>query len=149
MAIASKFVIKNGIVTFVGMVKRKLSNTPDPVQDRVLSNSPDIEDQKEIDTEGFVTLRIPSDPSDPRGGEPIDINLNGRNYVLPRDKVATIPKEIAEILLNAESSKSIAPLCKNERIVCQVDPGTGTYIEGSKPQEVETRRFKVEIEEVS
>lgn len=59
-----------------------------------------------------------------------------------------MPKEIAEILINAEKSVSIMPQAQGERIVCQVDPDTGTYLPGREPKAVENRRFNLEIEEV-
>lgn len=148
MPIASKYEVIDGKVQFTGIVKRR-SNRPNPVIDHIMSGlgDADTDQSKEMETSGFVTLRIPSG-ADPEDQRPVDIGLNGQNYRLYRDTPATVPKEIAEILINAEKSVSIMPQAQGERIVCQVDPDTGTYLPGREPKAVENRRFNLEIEEV-
>jgi len=148
MPIASKYEVIDGKVQFMGIVKRR-SNRPNPVIDHIVSGlgGSDSDQTKEIETSGFVTLRIPSG-EDPESKRPVDIGLNGHNYRLYRDTSATVPKEIAEILINAEKSVSIMPQAQGERIVCQVNPDTGTYIPGKEPTVVENRRFNLEIEGV-
>lgn len=148
MSIASKYEVIDGRVQFTGIVKRR-SSRPNPMIDHLISGlgGADSDQQSEVETSGFVTLRIPSDGT-PEGSRPIDIGLNGRNYKLERDMPATVPREIAEILQNAEKSVSVVPMAKGERVVCQVDPESGTYFPGKGPQAIENRRFNLEIEEV-
>ena len=148
MPIASRYEMVNGKMKFQGLIRRPI-NRPNPTIDHIMSGlgDTDTDQSTEIETSGFVTLRIPSDGT-PEGQRPIDIGLNGRNYRLERDVPATVPKEIAEILVNAEKSVSVVPIAKGERVVCQVDPDSGTYLSGHGPQEVENRRFNLEIEEV-
>lgn len=148
MALAKKYSMKDGQLTFLGEVKRASKFKANPMVDHIMSNLPDCETQKRVETAGMVTLRVPSNPHDPQGNRPLDINLNGQNYRLPRDVNATVPKEIAEIILNAQSSTSILPITKGEKIVCQVDPETGTYMPGKGPTQVENRRFNVIVEDV-
>lgn len=145
MAIAQRFKIVDGKPKFIGTVKTR-KKRPDPVIDHIMANVGD-EQQKQVETSGFVTLRIPSG-EDAESQRPIDIGLNGQNYKLYRDVPATVPVEIAEILQNAEKSVSIVPMAKGERVVCQVDPESGTYLPGKGPQPVENRRFNLNIEEI-
>lgn len=101
----------------------QISKRPDPKVDTILCNlGEDIEGQKEVETEGLVTVRIPSDNSS-RGDMPIELNLNGRNYRIDRDRTCTIPKEIAQILKN--SSKY--PITETNPSKTQIDE-TGKYI---------------------
>ena len=148
MPIASRYELVDGKIQFQGTIRRSISR-PNPMIDHVMSGlgDSDTDQSTEVETSGFVTLRVPSDGT-PDGQRPIDIGLNGRNYRLERDIPATVPKEIAEILVNAEKSVSVVPIAKGERITCQVDPDSGTYLSGHGPQEVENRRFNLEIEEV-
>ena len=148
MPIASRYELVDGKIRFQGTIKRPI-NRPNPMIDHVISGlgDSDTDQSIEVETSGLVTLRVPSDGT-PDGQRPIDIGLNGRNYRLERDIPATVPKEIAEILVNAEKSVSVVPIAKGERITCQVDPDSGNYISGHGPQEVENRRFNLEIEEV-
>lgn len=140
--------MKDGKLEFVGEVKRPSKFKADPTVDHIMSNLPDCEQQQSVETAGLVTLRVPSDPNDPQGNRPLDINLNGHNYSLPRDVTATVPKEIADIILNAQASVSTVPTTRGEKIVCQVDPETGQYIDGHGPQQVENRRFNVIVEDI-
>lgn len=148
MSIASRYEMVEGKIRFIGTVK-KTGNRPNPTIDHIMSGlgNADSDQQSEIETSGFVTLRIPSDGT-PEGSRPVDIGLNGRNYKLSRDTPATVPREIAEILQHAEKSVSIVPVAKGERVVCQVDPESGTYLPGKGPQSVENRRFNLNIEEI-
>lgn len=145
---ANRFVMKDGKLEFVGEVKRPSKFTADPTVDHIMSNLPDCEQQQSVETAGLVTLRVPSDPNDPQGNRPLDINLNGHNYLLPRDVTATVPKEIADIILNAQASVSTVPAARGEKIVCQVDPQTGQYVDGKGMIAQENRRFNVIIEDV-
>lgn len=147
MPIASKYELVDGKIQFIGHVKRP-SARPNPIIDHIMSGvgDSDTDQPHEVETSGFVTLRIPSDGT-PEGNRPVDIGLNGRNYRLQRDVAATVPKEIAEILQNAEKSVSVVPMAKGERVVCQVDPESGTYLPGRGPETIENRRFNLEIEE--
>lgn len=147
MPIASRYELVEGKIKFIGTMKTAGAR-PNPTIDHIMSGlgDSDSDQPSEVETSGFVTLRIPSDDT-PEGQRPIDIGLNGVNYKLPRDTPATVPVEIAEILQNAEKSVSIVPMAKGERVVCQVDPDSGTYLPGKGPQTVENRRFKLEIEE--
>lgn len=149
MPIASRYEMIDGKITFTGMVKQKPKFRPDPTIDHIMSGlgESDSDTMKSVETSGFVTLRIPSDGS-PEGSRPVDIGLNGQNYRLQRDVPATVPVEIAEILINAEKSHTIMPLAKGERIVCQVDPNSGTYFPDKAPQTIENRRFNLNIEEI-
>jgi len=147
--IASKYELIDGKIKFTGMIKRPNKFRPDPTVDRIMSSMGDSNESgegRETETSGFVTIRIPSDDS-PDGKRPVDIGLNGQNYRLYRDQLATVPKEIAEILANAEKSVSIMPAAKGEKVVCQVDPNTGTYFKDKGPTEIVNRRFNLEIEE--
>ena len=148
MPIASRYEMIDGKICFTGIVKRPSKLRPAPVVDHIMEGwgDSDSDQSRSVETSGFVTLRIPSDGT-PEGSRPIDIGLNGQNYRLQRDIPATVPKEVAEILVNAEKSVSIVPMAKGEKIVCQVDPATGAYLPGKGPQEVENRRFNLEIEE--
>lgn len=148
MPIASRYELVEGKIKFIGTV-RKAGARPNPTIDHIMSGlgSADSDQQAEVETSGFVTLNIPSDGT-PEGSRPIDIGLNGRNYKLPRDTPATVPVEIAQILQNAEKSVSVVPMTKGERVVCQVDPESGTYLPGRGPQTIENRRFNLEIGEV-
>jgi len=148
MAIAKRFIMKDGQLTFFGEVKRPSKFRPAPLVDHIMSNIDDHEEQKSVETSGLVTLRVPSDPNAPNGTRPLDINLNGKNYSLPRDASATVPKEIADIVLNAQSSVSVVPIARGEKVVCQVDPATGTYMNGKGMTKVENRRFNVIVEDV-
>ena len=147
MAIADRYTMKEGQIHFMGKVKRANKSKPNPTVDHIMSNLHDVEEQKSVETTGMVTLRVPSNPNDPQGNRPLDINLNGQNYSLQRDVSATVPKEIADIVLNAQSSTSTAPLARGERVVCQMDPGTGKYVPGKEPSQVENRRFNVIVED--
>ena len=157
MAIAQRYTVKDGELKFMGKVKRANKFKANPTVDHIMSNlAVDPRDKKEnarpqrqkkVETTGMVTLRIPSDPYAPNGMRPLDINLNGQNYSLPRDVSATVPKEIADIVLNAQSSTSTAPLARGEKVVCQMDPGTGKYVPGREPSQVENRRFNVIVED--
>lgn len=148
MPIASRYELVEGKIRFIGTIKTA-GNRPNPTIDHLISGlgDTDSDQPQEVETTGFVTLNIPSDGT-PEGSRPIDIGLNGRNYKLPRDTPATVPREIAEILKNAEKSVSIVPMAKGERIVCQVDPESGTYLPDKGPQAVENRRFNLNIEEI-
>ena len=147
MAIAKRFEMKSGQLNFLGEIKRPSKFKPNPTVDHIMSNLADCEDQKSVETVGMVTLRVPSNPNDPNGTRPLDINLNGQNYSLPRDVTATVPKEIAEIIVNAQASVSAMPTTRGEKIVCQVDPGSGHYLPGKEPTQIENRRFNVIIED--
>ena len=138
----------DGQLSFLEEVKRPAKFKPNPTVDHIMSNMADSEDQKSVETAGMVTLRVPSNPNDPNGTRPLDINLNGQAYSLQRDVTATVPKEIAEIILNAQSSVSTVPTTRGEKVICQVDPQTGTYIPGKGPVQVENRRFNVIVEDV-
>lgn len=148
MAIASKYEMIDGKIQFTGLVKRP-SKHPNPTVDHIIEGlgDRDSDEMRESETTGFVTLRIPSG-DDPESKRPIDIGLNGQNYRLYRDTPATVPKEIAEILIHAEKSVSIMPIAQGEKIVCQIDPNTGTYLPKKGPTEIINRRFNLEIEEV-
>lgn len=148
MPIASRYEMVDGKIKFTGVTKIP-SKRPEPLIDHILSGfgDSDTNQDMEMETKGFVTLNIPSG-EEPESKRPIDIGLNGRNYRLHRDTPATVPVEIAEILKNAEKSVSIVPMAKGERVVCQVDPDTGTYLPGKEPQAVENRRFNLDIEEI-
>lgn len=139
--------MKDGQLSFLGEVKRPSKFKPNPTVDHIMSNMADCEEQKSVETQGMVTLRIPSNPNDPNGTRPLDINLNGQNYSLPRDVTATVPKEIAEIIVNAQSSVSTVPAARGEKVICQVDPQTGSYLPGKGPTQIENRRFNVIIED--
>jgi len=139
--------MKNGKLEFKGKVKRPSKFKAAPLVDHVMSNMADSEEQRSVETTGMVTLRVPSDPNAPNGMRPLDINLNGKSYSLPRDVNATVPKEIADIVLNAQSTMSSAPLARGERVVCQVDQETGKYVSGKGPSQVENRRFNVIVED--
>ena len=139
--------MKDGQLTFFGEVKRPAKFRPDPLVDHIVSNLEDSEEQKSIETSGMVTLRVPSDSNAPNGMRPLDINLNGKNYSLPRDVTATVPKEIADIVINAQASKSIVPAARGERVICQVDPQTSNYLPGKGMVSVENRRFNVIVED--
>lgn len=149
MAVADRYIVENGRVSFKKKVKVKppFVAKPDPTIDHIMSNVGDCEQQESVETAGMVTLRIPSDPLAPNGLRPLDINLNGQNYSLPRDVSAKVPREVADIVLNAQSSTSIVPSTRGGKIVCQVDPDTGDYLEGKGPVEQENRRFNVIVEE--
>ena len=149
MPIASRYELVEGKIKFTGIV-RTAGTRPNPTIDHIMSGLGDTDSDQlsEVETSGFVTLRIPSDDT-PEGQRPLDIGLNGVNYKLLRDIPATVPVEIAEILQNAEKSVSVVPMAKGERVVCQVDPDTGTYLPGKGPQIIENRRFKLEIEEIN
>lgn len=144
---AKRFVMNDGKLDFVGEVKRPPKFAVDPTVDHIMSNLPGSEGQQEVETGGMVTLRIPSDPNDPQGNRPLDINLNGQNYSLPRDVTAKVPKEIADIVLNAQSSISVVPAARGEKVICQVDPQTGQYLPGQGPTQIENRRFNVVVED--
>ena len=145
---ASRFAMKDGKLEYLGEVKRPASFSPDPTVDHIMSNLPDTDQQQRVETAGMVTLRIPSDPSDEQGHRPLDINLNGENYSLPRDVTAKVPVEIAEIILNAQRSVSVVPATRGEKVVCQVDPESGQYLPGKGMVEQENRRFNVIVEDV-
>jgi len=147
MALAKRFKMKDGQLSFFGEVKRPSKFKPDPTVDHIMSSLDDKEQQQSVETTGMVTLRVPSDPNDPNGNRPLDINLNGTNYSLPRDVQATIPKEIADIVLNAQASISTVPLARGERVVCQVDTDGSTYLPGKGPAQIENRRFNVIVED--
>lgn len=129
---------------------------PDPTVDRIMECIPyldpteniDLEKlekmnvTKEVETKGLVTLHIRSDDS-PLGNRPIEINLNGINYLLPRDRVATVPWEVAEILKNSASAHSVAPLAE-DGVVRAVSDGSGHIVSGMK--KVNVARFDIDIE---
>ena len=138
--------MKDGQLEFFGEVKKPSKFKTNPVVDHVMSNVHDHEQQKSVETRGMVTLRIPSNPNEPNGMRSLDLNLNGKNYSLQRDVTATIPKELADIVINAQSSISTVPSTRGERVVCQVDPISGTYVNGKGPQKDENRRFSVIVE---
>lgn len=139
--------MKDGSLGYIGEVKLPPKFAVDPTVDHIMSNLPDSEGQERVETSGMVTLRVPSDPNDPQGNRPLDINLNGQNYSLARDVSAKVPKEIADIIMNAQSSTSILPAARGEKVVCQVDPQTGQYVDGHGPAQIENRRFNVIVEE--
>ena len=143
---AKRYVMKDGSLGCIGEVKRPSPGAIDPTVDRIMSNLPDSEGQQEVETGGMVTLRVPSDPNDDQGNRPLDINLNGKNYSLPRDVTARVPKEIAQIIINAQSSISTVPAARGEKVVCQEDPQTGQYVQGHGPAQIENRRFNVIVE---
>lgn len=146
MPVAKRYQIKGGQLDFIGKVKRPPKFKPDPTVDHIMSNVEDQETQKKVETSGLVTLRVPSNPNDPQGTRPLDINLNGQSYSLPRDVSATVPREIAEIILNAQASTSTVPIAKGEKVVCEVD-SSGAYVAGKGPREIENRRFNVIVED--
>ncbi len=148
MPVAKRFAMKEGQLTFLGEVKRTSKFKANPTVDHIMSNLPDCETQQRVETAGMVTLRVPSNPNDLNGSRPLDINLNGQNYSLPRDVTATVPKEIADIILNAQSSVSTVPAARGEKVICQVDPETMNYLPGKGPSQVENRRFNVIVEDV-
>lgn len=145
--------MKDGQLNFLGKVKRPNKFKANPMVDHIMENMAASDDQhpqeqRKVETAGMVTLRVPSDPHDPQGNRPLDINLNGQNFRLQRDVTATVPKEIADIVLNSQKSVSDQPAAVGEKVVCQVDPSTGTYVPGKAPKPVETRRFNVIVEDV-
>jgi len=149
MAIADRYKVKDGEVTFMGKVKRAMGIKPNPTVDHILSNIAGEDEQKSVETSGMVTLRVPSDPQAPNGTRPIDINLNGKSYSLARDVTATVPKEIADIVINSQSSTSVVPAARGEKVVCQMDPETGDYVQGKGMITQENRRYSVIVEDES
>jgi len=149
MATVQRYEMIQGRLIFKGTIKRPSKERPDPLIDHVMSNLHDSEEQKSVETTGLVTLRVPSDPNEPNGMRPLDINLNGHQYSLPRDVTATVPQEIAEVVLNAQAGKStIVPAARGEKVICQIDPASGTYLPGKEPGEIENRRFNVVVEDM-
>lgn len=156
MAIAQRYTVKDGEIKFMGRVKRANKFKANPTVDHIMENlacdpsdkSDHPQQQKKVETSGMVTLRIPSDPNSPNGMRPLDINLNGQNYSLPRDVPATVPKEIADIVLNAQSSISSVPAAQGEKVVCQVDPESMAYLPGKGLSQQENRRFNVIVEDM-
>ena len=112
---------------------------PDPVVDHILEKEYDKETDKKVETSGLVTLMVPINHDDPNGDRPIYLNHNGHNYVLPRGKLATIPKELAQILVNASRTTSMVPKLGKTR-----HDTTGRMI-GELEEEVH-ERFTVIIE---
>lgn len=134
---------------------------PDPVVDHIMATVAQAEmDPGEIekrleeglplpdnamqDTQGFVTLMVPSDDG-PLGDLPLDLTLNGVRYRLPRNQMATIPKEIAALIVHAANITSeMVPLTgKGERVIAKYDFDTGQH---SGFSTVDHSRFRVHIE---
>ena len=124
----------------MAMVQDELS--PEEIEARLANGLP-LPDNKLEDTVGMVTLMVPSDDG-PLGDLPLDLTLNGVRYSLSRNQMATIPKEIAAIILHSSDIKTRAPLTgRNERVVARYDFDTGRH-EGFSEQD--QSRFKVHIE---
>ena len=111
MAKAMRYAMKDGQLDFIGEVKLPSKFKANPTVDHIMSNVHDHGQQKKVETRGMVTLRVPSNPVEPNGMRPLDINLNGKNYSLQRDVTATVPKEIADIVINAQSSTYVGSFC--------------------------------------
>lgn len=146
--------MEDGQLSFFGEVKRPSKFRADPTVDHIMSNiaNDPTEDspqqQKSEEASGMVTLRVLSNPADPQSMRPVEINLNGEHYTLPRDVPATVPKEIYEVIKNSESSQTVLPTAMGEKITCQFDHETGQYIKGKEPKVVENRRFNVIVEDM-
>lgn len=134
---------------------------PDPVVDHIMSTAVEAQmdpeeiekrlheglpmpDNRQDDTAGFVTLMVPSDDG-PLGDLPLDLTLNGVRYRLPRNQMATIPKEIAALITHSADVKTqMIPIAgRNEKIVARYDFDTGHH-EGFST--VDQSRFRVHIE---
>lgn len=134
---------------------------PDPVVDHIMATAVEAQmDPEEIearlehglpmpdntqeDTQGFVTLMVPTDDG-PLGDLPLDLTLNGVRYRLPRNQMATIPKEIAALILHSADIKTeMVPLAgKGERIISKYDFDTGHH---SGFSTVDQSRFRVHVE---
>lgn len=118
---------------------QRRKHRPDPVVDTIISNEYDRDQGKQVETSGLVTLMVPINPNDPRGDMPIELNHNGKNFTLPRGKMATIPRELAEVLKNAASSRSMVPKLGKTR-----HDSSGNLI-GTMEEEI-NERFQVIIE---
>ena len=117
---------------------------PDPTVDHIMvSLGGDTEATRKEETSGMVTLMVRSDDS-PLGHQPIDLNLNGVNYQLPRDTLATIPKELADILLNAANIKTRAPATDHRGRLLVHSSDRGNSFDGF--QEIDQSRWRVDIE---
>lgn len=124
----------------MAMVQDDLS--PEEIETRLAEGLP-LPDNRVDDTQGFITLMVPSDDG-PLGDLPLDLTLNGVRYSLPRNQMATIPKEIAALILHSSNIKTPAPLTgRNERVKVRYDFDTGRH-EGMGIQD--QSRFKVHIE---
>ena len=71
MPIASRYELVDGKIRFQGTIRRPM-NRPNPMIDHVMSGlgDADTDQSTEIETSGFVTLRIPSDGT-PENQKPI------------------------------------------------------------------------------
>lgn len=117
----------------------------DPTVDRIFENAGnDTDEQKEVETRGLVTIFVPIDHNSDRGDAPIEMSLNGKNYILPRNKYATIPVELAEILQRASKQTSRVPDGSMNRGQGVRTNQSGNYIDSLKEEVNE--RFKLEIE---
>lgn len=117
---------------------------PGEIERRLHEGLP-MPDNTREDTQGFVTLMVPTDDG-PLGDLPLDLTLNGVRYRLPRNVMVTIPKEIAALIMHAADIKTPGiPLTgRNEKVIARYDFDTGRH-EGFST--IDHSRFRVHIDQ--
>ena len=127
----------------MSMVQGDMS--PQEIEERLATGKALPTDQ-EIETTGLVTLMVPSDGG-PMGDMPLELTLNGKRYVLPRNVMATIPKELAALILHSANIQTTVPAVDARgRVVTRLDQDTMT-VTGLSVEDQSRWRVQIEREE--
>lgn len=117
---------------------------PDDVSRRLELMLP-LPENSSIPTTGMVTLMVPSDGG-PTGELPLELTLNGKRYVLPRNTMATVPRELAALILNGCGvSTPVFATEKNGKVVAKHNLG-GDWESGEGVVQQNQSRFRVIVD---
>lgn len=135
---------------------------PDPQVDQIFALSDELMDpddanrrmemelplpiNQKVSTQGLVTLMVPSDGT-PLGTLPLEITLNGERYLLPRDVMATVPKEIAALIMNSANGNTKTPAFAVDgkgKVIAEHNPGD--WLQSTNLTHQDQSRFRVFID---